>query len=155
HTIGDDGTSDPVRFNDTDALYLDGERLILVNGVNGHDGAEYRTKKDVFTKIVLRNVESLEGGGSLGATWFEAFDKQGRILTYGGLQQADLGSRFEGTAVGYAPIPGIWPAGSVSADPILDQQQRDRLALDQVLVSKTLVRFAWALCSIRDRCGNE
>jgi hypothetical protein len=60
------------------------------------NGAEYRTKHDTFMKIVLHDVDSAPDGRILGPTWFEAFHKDGRIFTFGGIGSGDLGSRFEG-----------------------------------------------------------
>lgn len=62
-----------------DMLCLDGEQLVLINGtvasLYGDDGAEYRTERDSFRKIVQHGRP---------AQSFSVFTKDGRILTYGG-----------------------------------------------------------------------
>jgi len=146
-TIADDGAVRPIQFDSTDSFCLDGERLILVGGIAGTPGAEYRTKRDSFTKIILRDVDQL------GPTVFEAFYKDGRIFTFGGLSDlgwlgippdpdltATFGSRFEGTAEQFVAVP-------IQGD--------DRAALDAVEIVKKSVRYAWSLCSIRDRYDNQ
>ena len=57
-TMADDGALGPVRCDRTDPFYLDGERLVIVSGVHGTDGAEYRTKRDTFAKIILHDIDS-------------------------------------------------------------------------------------------------
>jgi hypothetical protein len=149
-TIADDGGADRVYFTEIDRLYLDGERLILIAGDNGENNSVYFPKRNDFTKVILHDVDVL------GASWFEAFQRDGRIFTFGGVGQADLGSRFEGQATQHIPIPGVWPPGSAnSLDPVEDQKDRDRRALESQNDVTTLVRYAWSLCKVHDRCGNE
>ncbi|MFG2695433.1 RHS repeat-associated core domain-containing protein [Kitasatospora sp. NPDC048407] len=141
-TIPDEGADGPIRYDSTDPFALDGEPLVLVGGTHGADGAEYRTKRDTFTKIVLHDVDTAPDGRPLGPTWFEAFQKDGRILTFGGLGREDLGSRFEGLAQVVTPVQV--PEGTLPA-----------AVRDAVAVSQQLVRYGWGLRSIRDRSGNE
>lgn len=144
-TIADDGGTDPVRFTETDRLYLDGERLILTGGTQGEENSEYRTKRDTFTKFVLHDIDS-DGTNILGPTWFEAFQKDGRIFTYGGIGQGDLGSRFEGKTETFTPLPGAWLPGSLDpGNSINDQKLRDDAAMNYTTVSHQLVRYAWAV----------
>jgi hypothetical protein len=76
-TIAQDGVRGAVRFDDNDRYCLDGQRLILVSGTYGQDGAEYRTELDIFTKIVSH---SRQGSGP---QWFQAWTKAGQIFEYG------------------------------------------------------------------------
>jgi RHS repeat-associated protein len=142
-TIADDGVEGQIRFDKTDPFTLDGERLVLVSGTHGVDGAEYRTKRDTFTKIILHDVDSAPDGTILGPTWFEAFHKDGRICVFGGIGTGDLGSRFEGTAQQFVPLIFVPGSGTTDSD-----------VQSSVDVGTSPVRFAWSLCSVRDRSGN-
>jgi len=154
-TVADDGAIGPVSFDQSDPFYLDGERLVLVSGTHGLDGAQYRTKLDTFTKIILHDVDFESNGRMLGPTWFEAFYKDGRIFTFGGIGSGDLGSRFEGISTRYQPILGGWLPGSlVPNDPDQDHHERLRAALNALVPLEQTVRYAWSLSSIRDRAGN-
>ena len=154
-TVLDDGAVGPIRFDSTDAFSLDGERLILLSGIHGTDGAEYRTKHDTFTKIILHDVDSGPFGELLGPTWFEAFYKDGRIFTFGGIGGGDLGSRFEGDRSNMCPnqASGLLEV-STRNDPFMDAHFRDLAAQSFVVPSPQVVRFAWSLKSVRDRAGN-
>ncbi|WP_329481564.1 hypothetical protein OG555_05375 [Kribbella sp. NBC_01484] len=147
-TIADDGFEAPVRFDSSDPFTLDGERLVLVNGTHGVDGAEYRTKRDTFMKIILHDVDSAPDGRILGPTWFEAFHKDGRILTFGGIGSGDLGSRFEGIAQEFDPVPMPRPIPDRTV-PLTGQRWAE-----SVVISNRMVRDAWGLQSMRDRSGN-
>jgi len=79
-TTATDGARGPVRYDETDALCLDGARLIFVpkSGTQeGQHGAEYRTEIDSFQKVVL------EGLGGPASTHFVAYHKDGQIWEYG------------------------------------------------------------------------
>jgi hypothetical protein len=53
-TIVQDGFNSGVGYSPTqyDGYCLDGQRLVLVSGVYGADGAEYRTERESFTRVV-------------------------------------------------------------------------------------------------------
>lgn len=149
-TFPDDKKIEPVKFDQTDHYYLDGQRLYLVRGLHGKEGAEYRTKQDVFAKIVIHDVDEL------GPTWFEVFMKDGRICKYGDIGDNHSGARFEGNAISNSIYPGSWPPGSQDKNDVTnDQLLRDASALDSFGSHDTLVRFGWAISSMRDRSGNE
>jgi hypothetical protein len=130
-TFSDDTTIEAVKFDQSDPFYLDGQRLILVSGVHGADGAEYRTKQDTFAKIILHWDKKTTPIFS--PTWFEVFLKNGQILKYGDTGKNDSGARFEGDAIINSIAPGNWPPGSADKnDPINDQLLRDNAALGAV-----------------------
>ena len=83
-TIADDGAFAPIDFDDNDALCLDGERLVVVSGTPFHADAEYRTRRDPFSRITGRD----EGG----ARYFEVEYRDGRIATYGLAHALERGS---------------------------------------------------------------
>lgn len=65
-----------IKLDDTDSLCLDGEPLVLVSGVHWQVGAKYRTLRESFQLIELK--ETLEG-----KLWFEVKGPDGRISEYG------------------------------------------------------------------------
>ena len=67
-------SQEPPSLATSDRFCLDGQRLVLVNGTYGGDGAEYRTEIESFARI--RSY----GGGTEGPRWFEIKTKAG--ITY-------------------------------------------------------------------------
>ncbi|WP_187345105.1 RHS repeat-associated core domain-containing protein [Cystobacter ferrugineus] len=121
-TIAQDGEAETIQFDATDRFCLDGNRLVAVSGAYGAHFTEYRTENDIFAKIVSLNPDGQ------GPTTFEAYLKDGRILTFGG----GPGSRVE--------------TKRVSITPVGDSDQSTQYTQD--------VRYAWAVSQIRDRSGN-
>lgn len=80
-TVAQDGSSRAVKFDLSDKLCLDGERLIAVSGTYGAENAVYATEIDSFVRITQR-------GGALNATdvYFELAHKDGDISWYGGVR---------------------------------------------------------------------
>ncbi|MCL2026984.1 MAG: FG-GAP-like repeat-containing protein [Bacteroidales bacterium] len=74
-TIYHDGEIDAIRLNNMDNLMLDGQRLILIAGVNLTFGAEYRTEIETFNDIRCKTIGS--------RLYFEVITKDGWILEYG------------------------------------------------------------------------
>ncbi|MDO5524629.1 MAG: RHS repeat-associated core domain-containing protein [Prevotella sp.] len=66
-----------VKYNDIDALFLGGKRLIFQNGLSGSDGACYSPEGDPYTQVVLH--------GSAGSTgcWFSVNTADGKSYEYG------------------------------------------------------------------------
>ncbi|RDB07849.1 LamG-like jellyroll fold domain-containing protein [Runella aurantiaca] len=75
-TIAQDGFADPVDFDETDRFALNGERLMVINGVYGADGAEYRTEQNSFSKIISY------GTTGKGPEKFKVWTKDGLILEF-------------------------------------------------------------------------
>ncbi|NNC19209.1 VCBS repeat-containing protein [Corallococcus exiguus] len=88
-TMAHDGASDRIRFDTSDRFCLDGQRLMVVSGAYGADGAEYRTENDVYARVVSLGV------GDNGPATFKMYTKDGLILTLGG----------SGSATHQQPIP--------------------------------------------------
>ena len=74
--FSDDGMAGPILFDATDPFCLGTERLALVAGTHGQDGAEYRTRHESYSKITV------EGGDDRGPWSFKLYQKDGRILTF-------------------------------------------------------------------------
>ena len=70
-----DGLAGAMAGADRDALYLNGQRLILSSGVAGQDGAVYRPESAPFTSITLR--------GTLADGYFEVLSSDGMIIRFG------------------------------------------------------------------------
>ncbi|MFZ5440184.1 MAG: FG-GAP-like repeat-containing protein [Myxococcota bacterium] len=71
---------DLVPFTDAtpDHFCLDGRRLVLVAGLAGQSGSEYRTEEDPFSRITVTAADEL------GPTQFEVRLENGRVRTFGG-----------------------------------------------------------------------
>jgi hypothetical protein len=102
-TLAQDGLRGGVNFDANDRFCLDGQRLMVVNGVYGADGAEYRTERESFSKIVSY------GSAGNGPAWFKVWTKAGQIIEYG--NTAD--SRIE--AIKASGATASWPTGTVRA----------------------------------------
>jgi Salmonella virulence plasmid 65kDa B protein len=93
-TTAQNGANAPIAFDNTDRFCLDGQQLFAVTGNYGTSGAEYRTERDMFAKIVSGETDGL------GPKSFEVYLKDGRILFYGTTRN----SRIEGQRVHTAPV---------------------------------------------------
>jgi virulence plasmid B protein/Calx-beta domain-containing protein len=79
-TLAQDGVVDGVDNDASDRFCLDGQRLILVSGTYGANGAEYRTEINQFAQIHSYGAVSAPGSGP---QYFRVRTKSGRILYYG------------------------------------------------------------------------
>lgn len=101
-TIGmRDGIIDPVDYDENDRFSLNGNTLICISGTYGQNGAEYRTERDEFAKIVSY------GTAGTGPAYFRVWTKEGKVLEFG--NTAD--SRIE--AVGRSDVT-VWAVNMVS-----------------------------------------
>ncbi|TQV89601.1 FG-GAP-like repeat-containing protein [Aliikangiella coralliicola] len=89
-----DGESNAVSLTNNDRFCLDGQRLILVSGNYGEDGAEYKTEIDTNSRIRSYGIQS--GGPQ----YFKVWSKDGSIRTYGETED----SRIEVSHAGSAPV---------------------------------------------------
>jgi Salmonella virulence plasmid 65kDa B protein len=71
-TMAQDGAVGGVNFDANDRFCMDGQRLVVVSGTYGADGAVYRTEVDTFSKIISHGTA---GNGPAG---FEVHTKSGR-----------------------------------------------------------------------------
>ena len=83
HSISDDGFVGGIEFDDDDALCFNGQRMVLISGVYGQEGSEYRTVRDPRSKIVLES-------GTIADRLSEwaVFEPSGQILRFGGVDSA-------------------------------------------------------------------
>ncbi|MFY2560891.1 RHS repeat-associated core domain-containing protein [Corallococcus terminator] len=125
-TTVQDTAPGPVMFDSTDALCLDGKRLVQVGTTSGGEKT-YATEVEEFSHIVAKQADGL------GPQWFEVQLKNGLVLEYG----KDGTSRIEGYRMNFVP------ASSNSGD-------------SSVVGNHTAqsVRYGWSLSRMRDRKGN-
>jgi hypothetical protein len=72
-----DGYIGAIDFSSDDKLYLDGQRLIAINGTYGSSGTEHRTEIESFAKII--SYGNVNGFPEKLKVW----TKDGKILEYG------------------------------------------------------------------------
>lgn len=99
-TIAQDSPLDPALRLMRDRFCLDGQRLVVVNGVAyGAAGAEYRTEIETFARI------RQQSGASPGPQSFIVEAQDGRIFEYG----ATADSRIDWSTSAASPFPAtIW-----------------------------------------------
>lgn len=101
-SIAVDGRMQGVRFSRDDRYCLDGQPLVLLSGVYGADGAEYRTEINNLQRVVSR------GQQGTGPVSFEVQHPDGLTWRYG----SDADSRIE--AVGVGSEVSEWTINQVS-----------------------------------------
>ncbi len=74
--------TDSIQLDSTDSLCLDGEPLVLVSGTHWQAGARYRTLRDSFNLIELKETS--------GKKWFQVATPSGRVQEYGNSQDSRL-----------------------------------------------------------------
>ena len=72
-----DGKPSPVTLTNQDHFNLNGQRLILMSGVHGTDGAQYKTESENYAKV------RIEGSSTSGPTSFIVNQKNGLTYYYG------------------------------------------------------------------------
>src|SRR5262245_32909303 len=76
-TILQDGVRGSVNFGANDRFCLDGQRLMVISGAYGADGAEYRTEIESFSRVISHGMVGT------GPAWFEVHTKSGQIMEFG------------------------------------------------------------------------
>ena len=76
-TLQIDQQSLPIQWNNQDRYCLDGQRLILLSGTYGGNGAQYRTEIDSYAKITSI------GGNTSNPSYFKVERKDGSTSIYG------------------------------------------------------------------------
>ncbi|MCB9654682.1 MAG: hypothetical protein H6729_11190 [Deltaproteobacteria bacterium] len=119
-TVASDGRLHAVDYSLADRLCLDGQRLMLVKGVYGRSGSEYRTEIESFSRIVLHgNISKASATEKLEPSFIEVQSKDGRTSYYGGAWAGDRGGLeylsppFSPSAMGTAMLeawnaPNAW-----------------------------------------------
>jgi hypothetical protein len=76
-TFAHDGVRGGVNFDSNDRFCMDGQRLMVISGAYGADGAEYRTEIESFVRVISH------GTAGTGPAWFEVHTKSGQIMEFG------------------------------------------------------------------------
>jgi len=100
-TISQDGYTDGGHFDGTDALCLDGNRLVPITPEFSPQ-REYRTEQETFARIIAYETQDNV------PDYFRVFTKDGKILTFGGAAEARV-------------QPYLLQAGSNLAEPSIVQ----------------------------------
>ena len=101
-TTAQDGVKGTVGYDPNDRFCIDGQRLIKVAGTAyGADGAEYRTERDSFSKVISY------GTAGSGPAWFKVWTKSGQVLEYGNTND----SRIEAQG---KPSARVWALNKAS-----------------------------------------
>ena len=86
-TLYHDGYMSGADFTD-DRFYLDGQRLMVVNGNYGANGSTYKTEIDGMAKIVSYTCDTTNGPAR-----FKVWTTNGLIMEYGGTSESRIGLR--------------------------------------------------------------
>jgi hypothetical protein len=100
-TMAQDGVRGAVSYDANDRYCLDGQRLMAVSGTYGADGAEYRTERESFTKVISY------GTAGNGPAWFKAWTKAGQIMEYGNTADSRIEAQGKSTV-------RTWAVGKIS-----------------------------------------
>lgn len=122
-----DGVIHAVDFTYADQYYLDGQRLILVAGTHGQDGAEYRTELESFSRVVA------QGSAGQGPQSFKVWTKAGLILEFG----ATADSRLTVNAPGHSEVL-TWGVNRISdtSGNVIDFQYANDFASGEYRVTR-------------------
>jgi len=92
-TAAQDGVRGSVNYDLNDRYCLDGQRLMLIAGASyGADGAEYRTERESFSKIISYGV------AGNGPAWFNVGTKSGQLIEYGNTADSQILAQGKTTA---------------------------------------------------------
>jgi hypothetical protein len=94
--VRQDGLRGGINLDANDRFCLDGQRLILISGIYGENGAEYRTERDAFSRI-----QSFGTAGN-GPAWFKVSTKSGQVMEYGNTEDSRIQSQGKATARAWA-----------------------------------------------------
>lgn len=75
-----DGKATGLKYDSSDMLSIDGQRLMLISGAQGQEGSAYRIESDPMSEIVLKK-------GDYGL-YFKVTTADGRTVTYGNTYQS-------------------------------------------------------------------
>ena len=90
-TLAQDGFKGGINYDMNDRYCLDGQRLVVISGAYGADGAEYRTETESYTRIVSF------GQAGVGPASFKAWTKAGQIIEYGNTDDSRIEAQGKAT----------------------------------------------------------
>jgi RHS repeat-associated protein len=83
-TVAQDGFTGGVNNDANDRFCLDGQRLLVISGTYGADGAEYRTEIESYSRVFSH------GATGTGPTYFTVQTKSGLTMEYGNTTDSRL-----------------------------------------------------------------
>ena len=95
-TQATDGVRGSVNFDANDRFCLDGQRLIVVTGSYGADGAEYRTEQESFSRIISY------GTAGNGPASFKVWTKSGQVMEFGVTSDARIEAQGKSSVAAWA-----------------------------------------------------
>jgi hypothetical protein len=95
-TKAQDGVMGGVNFDMNDRYCLDGQRLMVISGTYGADGAEYRTEQEGFAKIISY------GAAGNGPAWFKVWTKSGQVMEFGNTEDSRIQAQGKATVIVWA-----------------------------------------------------
>ncbi|NUQ78653.1 MAG: hypothetical protein HUU21_34425, partial [Polyangiaceae bacterium] len=109
-TMATHGEVRGISYSTDDRFCLDGAPLVLIGGIYGEDGSEYRTERDGLDKIVF-----YEGTGAFSPSFFEVWAKDGRIIRYESLKafRAEVAPTEPYTISPANLVDVVWPVSEV------------------------------------------
>ena len=87
-----DGTTESIKLGTTDALYLDGQRLIRLSGTHFQVGAEYGTEVENYTRVKIAESPITTG------IYFIVTTVDGKVMEYGYTSNSWVQSAVGGTS---------------------------------------------------------
>lgn len=91
-TMAQDSVRGSVNYDANDRFCMEGQRLILITGVYGADGSEYRTEIEGFSKIVA------SGTAGNGPASFTVRTKTGQVMEFGNTTDSRILAQGKTTA---------------------------------------------------------
>ncbi len=95
-TQAQDGVRGSVNYDANDRFCLDGQRLIVVSGAYGADGAEYRTEIESYSRIISY------GAAGNGPAYFKVWSKSGQVMEYGVTNDSRIEAQGKSTVAMWA-----------------------------------------------------
>jgi len=95
-TVAQDGALGAVTFSTSDRFCMDGQRLVLLSGAYGADGAQYRTEVETYSEIISH------GTAGNGPAWFEVHTKSGQTMQFGNTTDSQVLAQGTSTARSWA-----------------------------------------------------
>ena len=83
------GTTGTIKHDPTDQFCFDGQKMILVGGVHGAHGAQYRTEMESFSEITAYGY-SVNLNGGTAPLYFRVRDKSGGIMWFGSSEMSRI-----------------------------------------------------------------
>ena len=95
-TQATDGVRGSINFDNNDRFCMGGQRLIVISGGYGGDGAEYRTEIESYNRIISY------GTAGNGPAYFKVWTKSGQVMEYGVTNDSRIEAQGKSTVAMWA-----------------------------------------------------